>query len=330
MNDYKEQLKQAAQFIHQYDSFLIVSHVNPDGDTISSSLAMALILKQLGKTFFLVNEDELPNKFLFLPLSNQIQLMKNQKRTFETVVSVDVADRSRMGQIDSLLTEQTRILNIDHHPTNDYFGDVNLILSSAAATAEVMYDLVNELTISFNLNLATCIYTGLLTDTGGFRYSNTSPKVMRIAAKLLEFGVSPGEIAEVALETITQNHIHVLKLALSKLEVANNGKIAWTVLNLNDLSGEIHSDDTEGIVNYCRNIEGVEVGVFFKETKEGIFKISLRSKKYINVGSIAKFFGGGGHARAAGYTFYGTIDEAKTLLFQKMKEDKGWEDNLEQ
>ncbi len=145
---------------------------------------------------------------------------------------------------------------------------------------------------------------------------------MRIAAELLEYGVLPSEIAEIALETITQGYIQALKVALSKLEVVENGKIAWTVLSLNDLTDQIHSDETEGIVNYCRNIDGVEVGAFFKETKEGSFKVSLRSKKYINVGTIAQSFGGGGHARAAGYTYYGSLEEAKSLLFHKLKEKK--------
>ncbi|TCS82986.1 DHH family phosphoesterase [Tepidibacillus fermentans] len=324
MNDYKEQLTEAARFIHQNDNFLIVSHVNPDGDTISSSLALAHLLKDLGKSFHLVNQDEIPKRFQFLPLADQIQIMTHMSEKFSAIISVDVADRSRMGAIDSLMYDHTKILNIDHHPTNDHFGDVNLVLPTAAATAEVMYDLAHQLQVHFHRDLATCIYTGLLTDTGGFRYANTSAKVMRIAAELLEYGVSPSKIAEITLETITPGHIQILKIALSKLEIIEDGKIAWTFLEKKDLPAKTLHDETEGIVNYCRNIEGVEVGVFFKETDDQVIKVSLRSKNIIDVGAIAKSFGGGGHARAAGYTFHGSLEEAKSILRHKITKDEGW------
>ena len=325
MIDYEEQLNRAAHFISEHDSFLIVSHVNPDGDTIASSLALAGMLQQLGKKFELVNQDEIPQKFYYLPMSDQIKLIDHVNRTFSSVISVDVADRSRMGEIDSLIEANASLLNIDHHPTNDLFGDENLVLASAAATAEVMFDLLQHMGITMNQQIATCIYTGLLTDTGGFRYSNTTPKVMRIAAELLEYGISPGHIAEIALETITQEHIQLLRIALSKLEIIEHGALAWTTLLKEDLRSDGYTqEDTEGIVNYCRNIEGVEIGVFFKESEEQVLKVSLRSKKQIDVGSIAKQFGGGGHARAAGYTFKGSIEEAKMQLLHRIKEDKGW------
>ncbi|MFV9509811.1 DHH family phosphoesterase [Tepidibacillus sp. LV47] len=324
MTDYKEQLANAASFIQQNDHFLIVSHINPDGDTISSSLALAHLLKALGKSFQIVNQDQIPKKFLFLPLADQIQRIQNVKEKFSVIISVDLADRLRMGDIDPLVAEGAKILNIDHHPTNDHFGDVNLLLPTAAATAEIVYDLTDQLEVPIDKNLATCIYTGLFTDTGGFRYSNTSPKVMRIAAELLEYGVSPSEIAEITLETITKGHIDVLKIALSKLEIIEDGKIAWTFLEKKDLPDTILSDETEGIVNYCRNIEGVEVGVFFKETEDHVIKVSLRSKKIVDVGAIAKSFGGGGHARAAGFTFHGPLEEVKALLRYKIKRDEGW------
>lgn len=323
MISYKEQLQAAAQFIRQNDHFLIVSHVHPDGDTISSSVAMAHILKSLGKSFQLVNEDSVPDKFLFLPWAKSIQTIPNINRKFSYVITLDVADKNRAGEINHLLDEQVSLLNIDHHPTNDLFGNVNVVLPTAAATAEVMYDLIKEMNISLNKDIATCIYTGLLTDTGGFRYANTSSKVMRIAAELLEYEISPGNIAEIALETITINHIEVLKRAFEHVELHGNGFIAWTVLSHSDLL-KAAEDDTEGIVNYMRNLEGVEVGVFFKETKDNEYKVSLRSKKHIDVGSIAKSFGGGGHARAAGFTYHGPLEQVQSELLTKIEDSKGW------
>lgn len=324
MGNYNQQLREAAQFIQKYDNFVVVSHVHPDGDTISSSLAMALILKSLGKSYRLINQDPIPGKFLFLPLANQIQASNMIEEKFSNVITLDVADSARTGDIEHLLSNDLNILNIDHHPTNDNFGNVNLILSSAAATAEIMYDLTKEMNISFDKEIATCIYTGLLTDTGGFRYSNTTSKVMRIATELLEFDISPGNIAEIALETITKNHIFILRHALEQLELAENDLISWTVLSYLDLSDIDNDDDTEGIVNYARNIEGVEVGILFKEYKPNEYKVSLRSKKYIDVGSIAKGFGGGGHARAAGFTYIGTLEAVQEDLITKIKKSEGW------
>ncbi len=324
MGTYDEtQMNETINFLKENDDFLIVSHVHPDGDTISSSLAMAFILEGLGKSYTLVNQDEAPSNVKFLPMIENIQRIAKVNRRFKYVITVDVADRHRTGNIEPLLENEATLLNIDHHPTNDFFGDINLIVSTAAATAEIMFDIAKEIKLELHKNIATCIYTGLLTDTGGFRYSNTTPKVMRIAAELLEFHISPGEIAEIALETISLSHVALLKIALTRMEVVEDGFIAWTVLSHNDLV-ETKNEDTEGIVNYTRNIDGVEVGIFFKEVDRSEIKVSLRSKKMIDVAAIAKGFGGGGHARAAGITFHGSLEEIKKQLIIKIKESKGW------
>lgn len=319
-----QDIESSVQFFKKNDDFLIVSHVQPDGDTISSSLAVAHILKYLGKAFTLVNQDVLPKKFNYLSMYNEINSVSEVNRTFDFIITVDVADQFRTGDIDHLLSNDTKILNIDHHPTNDFFGDFNLVIPTAAATAEVIFDLVKALDIPLQKELATCIYTGLLTDTGGFRYSNTTSKVMNIAAELLEYNVSPGDIAEAALEAITVNHITLLSKALEKLEVMEGGLISWSELVYEDLQDVVDHDDTEGIVNYTRNIDGVEVGAFFKEVEPETIKVSLRSKRWIDVGAIAKNFGGGGHARAAGFTYKGSLGSIKKELLTRIKESKGW------
>ncbi|OEG00445.1 hypothetical protein BHF71_00620 [Vulcanibacillus modesticaldus] len=327
MESYRKMLTNAANFINDYDNFLIVSHVNPDGDTISSSLAMAHLLKSLGKSFTLVNENVIPQKYSFLTGANEISLISemDENEKFSYVITIDVADKKRAGEIDYLLTSDVKLLNIDHHPTNDKFGDVNLVLPTAAATAEVVYDLVKEMNAAIDKELATYIYTGLLTDTGGFRYSNTTSKVMRIAAELLDHDISPSNIAEITLETMTKSFLNLLKIALDKLEVVLDGRIAWTTLTLADLSDDNNSDNTEGIVNYTRNIEGVEVGILFKEVKDNQFKVSIRSKRFIDVGDIAKSFGGGGHMRAAGFTYEGTLESIKEKIVNKIRQTKGWQ-----
>lgn len=323
---YDEQLKQAVDFIKNNDDFLIVSHVYPDGDTISSSLALALILKKLGKSYSLINENHFPDKFNFLPGFNSISLISNIKRKFSYIITVDVADFSRAGEIERLLNNNYRLLNIDHHPTNDNFGEVNLVLPSAAATAEVIYDLINEMKLSLDQDLATCIYTGLLTDTGGFRYSNTSSKTFRIAAELLEYEINPSKITQAALETISLDHINLLKVALNNIELDESGLISWIVLDLSEFAKVPDNEDTEGIINYTRNIAGVEVGILFKKLNANMIKISLRSNKAVDLGVIAKNFGGGGHARAAGFTYTGALEDIKLELFNKIKQSEGWND----
>lgn len=327
MSSYHEQLKEAGQFIKGYDEFLLVSHVHPDGDTISSTLAMAHILQSLGKRYEIVDQDPIPDRFRYLPMVEQFHEPVQILKKFSKVITLDVADRKRMGEVENLFADDVEILNIDHHPTNDHFGKANLILPTAAATVEVIYDLMKDMGISLTDEIAACIYTGLLTDTGGFRYSNTSSKVMRIAAELLEYNISPSEIAEAALESISQNHILILKRAFENFNLVEKDRIAMTVLSYSDLQDiAATSDDTEGVVNYMRNIEGVEVGIFFKEAKPEQFKVSLRSKKYIDVGSIAKEFGGGGHARASGFSYNGPLEHIRNEIIEKIKKSEGWID----
>lgn len=324
MVDYKNKLTETSSFLLENDNYLIVSHVQPDGDTISSSLAMAHLLNFLGKSFVLVNQDLISGKFSYLKLLDSIKGINLIDQRFDNVITIDVADKSRAGNIDSLVNNNAKILNIDHHPTNDHFGNINLILPSAAATAEIMYDLIEHMQAPITKDIAECIYTGLLTDTGGFRYSNTSSKVMRIAAELLEHNISPSDIAEIALETITIGHIELLTNALDRLEIIEDGLICLTTIKPEDFKNVKNNDDSEGIVNYTRNIEGVEVGILFKEAEKGIIKVSLRSKRHVDVGSLAKIFGGGGHARASGFTFIGNIEEIKEKILTEIKSSKGW------
>lgn len=324
MISYEQQLIESEKYIKENDDFLIVSHVHPDGDTISSSLAMAYILKLLGKSFEIVNQDHVPDKYNFLSMFDKFKVISDIEKKYTNIITLDIADINRAGKINDLLCKKPRILNIDHHFTNDNFGDINIVMPSAAATTEVIYYLINKMGIEFDENLATYIYTGLLTDTGGFRYSNTTSNVMRIAAEMLDYKISPATIAEITLETMTKSFLEVLKKALDNLELVEGSQVAWTTLLYSDI--ENLDEDTEGIVSYTRNIEGVEVGIFFKETSPNEYKVSLRSKNHIDVGSIAKIFGGGGHIRAAGFSYSGLLDTIKSELLVEIKQTKGWKE----
>jgi phosphoesterase RecJ-like protein len=318
---YKRQLEAAAAFITEHDDFLVVSHIQPDGDAASSTYVTGYLLKQLGKSFTLINEGAIPAKFDYLwgsDLAINFSL-REVNRQFQNVISVDCADFSRMGKISTLFDERVELLNIDHHPTNDRYGTSHLIKEDAAATVQILYDLALELQISPTKEFGACIYTGLLTDTGGFRYSSTSPRVMQIAASLLALGVQGAEIAEQVLERLTYAQIVVLQKALSTLAFSHNRQLAWLSVSLVDLEQTgASSEELDGLVNYPRNVEGVEVGMLFKEKEPGVVKVSLRSAGKVDVSRIAQSLGGGGHVRASGCTLNGTLEQAIMIMVQEV------------
>ncbi|WP_232697079.1 DHH family phosphoesterase [Brevibacillus daliensis] len=319
MNTYQSALFDAARFVRENERFLLISHVNPDGDTTGSTLAMALLLEQMNKSYVIVNQGPTPEVFSFLPRYDKIVDLSSESinETFTHVIALDAADSSRMGDVTHLFAPDVALLNIDHHPTNDAFGTCNVIVPSAAATAEIMYDWCEAASFSLNKEIATCIYTGLLTDTGGFRYSNTTPHVMEAASKLLTYGINSAEIAERCLESITLEHVQVLRRALQSLEVTHGNLVAtMQVTNQDFMETMATNEDVSGIVNYGRNIEGVEVGLFFTEIEQGVIKVSFRSRATVDVALVAKELGGGGHARAAGCTLKGlSLQEAKDKVW---------------
>lgn len=314
-------LQQAAAFIRENDDFLLLTHEHPDGDAIGSSLAMACVLKKLGKRYTLVNDDPLPEKFLFLPAADQYRIPAEVGRTFSRCITLDCGDRRRLGQSGSLLKEDALLLNVDHHVTNDHFASCNVVDTNAAATAQVVYQIVKELRVELDPSLALCLYTGLLTDTGGFRYSNTTPLVHQMAAELLATGIDPYVVADRMLESMTWGKIQLLRSALATLKRDETGKVAWMLVTRDMLeSTNATEDDVEGLVNYTRNLEGVEVGILFRERLDGQVKVSLRSKFHVDVSSIAQSLGGGGHNRAAGCTLHTPLTEAASLVLARVKD----------
>ncbi|MFC7442768.1 DHH family phosphoesterase [Laceyella putida] len=308
------------QWIKEADQVLVVSHIHPDGDAISSTLAMGMVLKAMGKQVTMVNESPIPKKFAFLPGMEEVKQAHEVTGTFNHVVALDCADRARMGTCCELIAPVAALVNIDHHATNDGYGTMNVIFPQAAATVEILYDWIDQSDVGWDVPLATCIYTGLLTDTGGFRYSNTSPKVLRQAAKLVELGIPSHQIADQVLETVTLEQLKLLQTALGTLKQSEDGLVAWMKLDETDLARlKASHDDLDGIVNYARNILGVDVGVLFRETEPQGVKVSLRSRERVDVGQVAKQFGGGGHSRAAGCTIRGTIEEAEESVLAEIR-----------
>ncbi|WP_405082616.1 bifunctional oligoribonuclease/PAP phosphatase NrnA [Paenibacillus chitinolyticus] len=310
---YLEQLEAAKQFMHDHNDFLVVSHVQPDGDAISSTLAIAWLLDRMGKRYTLANEGDIPEKFGRLWGFDGIRTLSQlpDHLSYDTIISVDCADFSRIGRVSEKFTPDAKLLNIDHHATNDRFGECSVIQASAAATVEIIYDLSKHLQMEADTDFGTCIYTGLLTDTGGFRYSSTTPKVMKTAADLLEWGVKGSELAEAFLERMTFQQIRILQQGLATLDFHKNGRISTIAVSTEVIEATgATNEDMDGLVNYARNVEGVEVGLLFKQRNASAVKVSLRSAGAVDVAQIAQSFGGGGHVRAAGCTINGSIEEA--------------------
>ncbi len=320
-SEYHNQLEAAKRFIMQYNDFLVVSHIQPDGDAASSTYAVGWMLKQLGKSFTLINEGPMPDKFNYLWGSDQTADFSTfqPNRKFQNVICVDCADFSRIGKVSSLFDKECLLLNIDHHPTNDAFGSFNVIHAGAAATVQILYDLAVRLHIPPSLTFGECIYTGLLTDTGGFRYANTSPEVLQIAADLLRIGVQGAVLAEQVLERMTFSQINLLQKTLGTLSFSHNRQVAWVSVRLEDIAESgASSEDLEGLVNYPRNVDGVEVGMLFKQRDAGTVKVSLRSAGKVDVSKIAQSLGGGGHVRASGCTINGSMEEAIATMVKEV------------
>jgi phosphoesterase RecJ-like protein len=320
---YSHDLEDAADFLKKNDRFLVINHVNPDGDATGSLLAMGHILKALGKQFVLANEGHTPNKFSFLPLSEQIVNLDQHplEQTYSSVIVLDCGDAERMGKVREYITSGALLLNIDHHPTNDGFGTTNLIRTEACATAEILFDLVQCLDIQPDQAMAACLYTGLLTDTGGFRYANTNAEVLEKAGQLLQTGVSPSDVAEKCMESITVSYIKLLQQVLPTLRLDYAGQVASLTVSLESIErSQVNADETDGLIGFARNIEGVEVGLLYKQVDETTVKVSLRSKSTIDVARIAKELGGGGHVRASGCTIVGGLATAQQLVMEKLQQ----------
>lgn len=305
----------------QADDWLIVTHERPDGDAIGSALAMACVMDAMHKQWTFLIDEPMPFRFGFLPHFHEAQLTKNSpERKFQHVIAVDCADENRFLYAQPYIAADAVIVNVDHHQTNPRFGGAAWVDSEAAATCELVFHIVRALQIELTQDLAKCLYTGILTDTGGFAQPNTTRAVHQIAAELLASGVQPYDIAGPVLEARSWNQTRLLQLALNNLSVSDDGLYAALYVTRDMLdSTECTDDDSEGLVNHTRAVDTVEVGVLFRETLDGQVKASLRSKRCVDVALIAQKFDGGGHIRAAGCVLPLPLSEAMNAVYAEVK-----------
>jgi bifunctional oligoribonuclease and PAP phosphatase NrnA len=308
--------------IRQNKSFLIVCHINPEGDAIGSILALALGLKKIGKKdISILSKDGVPETLKFLPSSETIK-QTPPKKVFDVLFIVDCNTLERTG-FKELKAKQTVIL--DHHILPDDADKSELyrtgiIDPKAAAAGMLIYKLLTALKIPIDKNIAVNLYTAILVDTGGFHYSNVSPESLNIASHLVEAGARPWDITKELYESVPYKRMELLGLSLSTF--GKNVATAWmsTTADMFKKTGTT-AEDTEDFVEYPRKIKGIEAAVFFREDKSDFIKISLRSKGRVNVERIAKSFGGGGHAAASGCRIKGTLREVQDKIFKAIRKE---------
>jgi phosphoesterase RecJ-like protein len=293
---------------------LVVSHAHPDGDAIGSLMAMGLSLEALNKKITLYCESPIPAVYRFLPAVHRV-VNKIGNLNYDMAVILDCGDLSRVGEAASFVEQIPVIVNIDHHITNTRFGHLQLIDTSACATAEIVYRLIKRMGLPFSRPIATSIYTGILADTGSFRFSNTNKAAFAICQEMVELGVDPYNIAQHVYGTYSLSRIKLLNLALDSIELSKNGKLSIMTLT-QKMFDETHTqpEDVDGLINYAQRIEEHHNGKENSRTTNR-FHVSLRSDGTFDVAAIASLFGGGGHASAAGFSIESTLSNIKSRIF---------------
>lgn len=316
-------MNQIIQHLKKSNHVLLASHTNPDGDAIGSLLALGIALDWLNKKIFLFNESPIPAVYRFLPFIERIEHEIPETLEFDTAVILDCGNLQRIGKGSSAASRIPVILNIDHHITNNNFGTCRLIDTKACSTAEIVYRTIKKMEIPINSAIANSIYTGILTDTGSFRFSNTNQSAFAICEKMIGCGVNPYEVAQHVYGTYSLGRIRLLNLALDSIEISVNGKLSMMTITQEMINEtRTHSEDIDGLINYARRIEDVKVAALIQEQKSGsdqssglkTFHVGLRSDGTFDVSAIASAFGGGGHPGAAGFNIETTMEALKAQI----------------
>ncbi len=307
----KIDVKECASLLKEYDNYLILSHRNPDGDTLGSAFALKRALAAMGKKSMVRCIDDIHPKFSYL-----WENLDNTDIKFDKIIAVDVADNKLLGEDFQKLYGDNVWLCIDHHMSNREYAK-NLLLEDRAAAAVVIYEVICQSGVEITPEIANCIYTGLATDTGCFMFSNTTPTVHRIAAEVMEKGADYTTINRLMFETKTLSYLKLEQMAMASIESHFDGKCAVMTITrkMFEESGS-SSSECDGIASLPRKIEGVQVGVTIRERHDGTYKVSLRTVEPIDASKICGKFGGGGHNRAAGCEFSCSLDEVKQTLLE--------------
>ncbi|PID40880.1 MAG: hypothetical protein CR984_00945 [Proteobacteria bacterium] len=303
---------------------LLASHANPDGDAIGALLAMSCALEQRGCEVMRFNESSIPAVYRFLPSVETIRNELERPERFDTAVILDCGDLSRVGAVADVISAMPMVINIDHHTTNTRFGHHQLVDVEACATSEIIYRLIRAMGLEIDAAIATAIYTGILTDTGSFRFSNTNRAAFSICESMMALGVSPSTVAQHVYGTYSLGRIKLLNLALDSIEISDNGNLSIMTVTRKMLAETgTQPEDADGLINYARRIRDVRVAALIHEMESAPplangcrrFHVSLRSDGSVDVSRIATRFGGGGHAEAAGFSMDSRLSDLKQTIY---------------
>jgi len=313
------------EFIKAHQRFLISSHTNMEGDALGSELSFAFLLKALGKVPIIVNEDNIPYGYDFLPGVNKILKYspKMPGLKFDCFVTLDCSDQQRTGEVYRLNSCGKPVLNIDHHVSNSYFGTVNWVDTKACCACELVWRLFKKMRVPVSKDAAVVLYAGIITDTGSFRYSCTNGETHRIAAELVDAGVNVPLVYRNIYGNIPYEDLKLLSDILPTMQRSGDGRVVWFEIHRDRLRKQkkIFFDLSESILNFARSLKGVEVVVLFKEniSAEDEVRLNFRSQGRIDVNKIAQMFGGGGHKAASGATIKGSLVSIKRRVLAKVK-----------
>jgi phosphoesterase RecJ-like protein len=311
-------LSQVVELIENKDRFAITSHIRPDGDSLGSSLGLFWLLRALDKDVEVIMRDPAPHSYQKLPGADTIRVTPAVDRAYEGVFVIECSDIDRPGLAD---LEKQFVVNIDHHSTTELFGTVNWIDSTASAVGEMIYNLCKATGVRVTKEIAECVYTALLTDTGSFHYSNTTERTFKIASELVRTGVKPAKSAEAIFGSYHWAKIELLSQVLATARRDESGHVAWMRQTIEMQAQTKASDeDADGFVNYPLAVGEIEATALFKECSPGVYRTSLRSKGDVNVAKIAELFGGGGHRNAAGCTLKGDWDEIEQQVVPLLRD----------
>lgn len=316
-------IEQLNSSIKSLKNILLVSHINPDGDTLGSMCAMySLIKENYKKKCDMVIVSKLPSVYEFLPLIEDAKYIEDMdlSREYDLVINIDVASIDRCEDAKILFDKAKLTINIDHHETNNSYADINIIKPCASATGEVIYEIAKELGWVISKESAICLYTAILTDTGGFRFSNTSPKTMQYAGELLNFGVSPSDIFQKCYESQSKDMVLFQSYCVNKAQFIDNDKIAYTVVYKKDLEKFNYNGDdfTDGLTEKLRAIKTTQVAFVVKELSSNLSKVSMRSRQK-DIAKVCSAFGGGGHKLAAGAVIKADVQTAVKMILEELR-----------
>ena len=304
--------------IQKVEKIVILTHESPDGDAVGSSLAMKLILEKLEKKADVIIP-EYSRLFNFLPSAEEI-MIDSEIKNYDLAISVDCATLKRMAKKEYFENAKSTIV-IDHHGSNTMYGDLNYVNPASPACCEVIAGMVKSYEIDITKDIGTCLMTGIITDTGGFRHVGITPETFEFTADLIRLGVDVPDIYKRTLNTKTRANFELTKKVMDRMEILEDGKVTFTYMNKQD-EEEVGAEpgDHEGLVEIGRDIEGVEVSMFIRQKEnEDAYKISMRSGNKVNVSDICFLFGGGGHPRAAGALIQGNVEQVKEKLMKEVR-----------